>query len=68
MIAEKMKELVSNSSVIRKMFEEGKQMAQIHGAENVCDFSLGNPNLAAPNTVNEALEAVIKEEFFSMVI
>lgn len=62
MIAEKMKELVSNSSVIRKMFEEGKQMAQIHGAENVCDFSLGNPNLAAPNTVNEALEAVIKEE------
>ncbi len=62
MIAEKMKELVSNSSVIRKMFEEGKQMAQIHGAENVCDFSLGNPNLAAPNTVNEALEAVIKQE------
>lgn len=62
MIAEKMKELVSNSSAIRKMFEEGKQMAQIHGAENVCDFSLGNPNLAAPNTVNEALEAVIKDE------
>lgn len=62
MIAKKMKELVSNSSVIRKMFEEGKQMAQIHGAENVCDFSLGNPNLAAPNSVNEALEAVIKQE------
>lgn len=62
MIAEKMEELVSNSSVIRKMFEEGKQLAQIHGRENVCDFSLGNPNLAAPNTVNEALEAILKEE------
>ncbi len=62
MIAEKMKELVSNSSVIRKMFEEGKQLAQIHGAENVCDFSLGNPNLPAPNTVNEALQAILKEE------
>lgn len=62
MIAEKMVGLVSNSSVIRKMFEEGKQMAQRYGAENVCDFSLGNPNLAAPDTVKNALEAILKEE------
>ena len=62
MIAEKMVGLVSNSSVIRKMFEEGKQMAQKYGAENVCDFSLGNPNLAAPDTVKNALEAILKEE------
>ncbi len=62
MIAEKMVGLVSNSSVIRKMFEEGKQMAQKYGAENVCDFSLGNPNLAAPDTVKNAFEAILKEE------
>lgn len=62
MIANKMVSLVSNSSVIRKMFEEGKQLAQIHGAENVCDFSLGNPNLAAPNTVKNAFEEILKEE------
>ena len=42
MIAEKMKELVANSSVIRKMFEEGKNLSEKYGAENVCDFSLGN--------------------------
>ena len=62
MIAEKMKGLVANSSVIRKMFEEGKQMAAIYGAENVCDFSLGNPNLAAPDSVQNALAAIVKEE------
>ncbi|MFV0315224.1 MAG: pyridoxal phosphate-dependent aminotransferase [Anaerotignum sp.] len=62
MIAEKMVDLVSGSSLIRKMFEEGKQLSEIHGAENVCDFSLGNPNLAAPETVNKAFEAILKEE------
>ena len=30
------------------MFEEGKRLAAIHGAENVYDFSLGNPNVPAP--------------------
>lgn len=62
MIAEKMRNLVANSSVIRKMFEEGKEMAAIYGAENVCDFSLGNPNLAAPDSVRKALEVIIREE------
>lgn len=44
-IADKMKEMVENSSAIRAMFEEGKRMAAIYGAENIYDFSLGNPNL-----------------------
>ena len=48
MIAEKMKKLVNNSSAIRAMFEEGKKMAEKYGAENVYDFSLGNPNVPAP--------------------
>lgn len=62
MIAEKMKELVANSSVIRKMFEEGKNLSEKYGAENVCDFSLGNPNLAAPDGIKNAIKAVIEEE------
>lgn len=62
MIAEKMKELVANSSVIRKMFEEGKNLSERYGAENVCDFSLGNPNLAAPESIKNAVKAVIEEE------
>ena len=58
MIADKMKNLVKNSSAIRAMFEEGKKMAQEYGAENVYDFSLGNPNVPAPPEVKEA---IIKE-------
>lgn len=62
MIAEKMKGLVANSSVIRQMFEEGKNLSEKYGAENVCDFSLGNPNLAAPESIKKAVKAVIEEE------
>lgn len=38
------------------MFEEGKRLAAIYGAENVYDFSLGNPNLPAPSQVADALK------------
>lgn len=58
MIADSMKGFVKNSSAIRAMFEEGKKMAQEYGAENVYDFSLGNPNVPAPAEVKKA---IIKE-------
>ena len=51
MISKKMNPLVQNNSVIRVMFEEGKRLAAIYGAENVYDFSLGNPNVPAPQEV-----------------
>ncbi len=60
MISKKMEGLVKGSSVIRAMFEEGKQMAAKYGAENVFDFSLGNPNVAAPAEVNEAIMDIVK--------
>ena len=59
MIAESMKALVKGSSVIRAMFEEGNRLARIYGAENVYDFSLGNPNVAAPAEVNQAIKDVV---------
>lgn len=62
MISEKMSVLVKNSSVIRAMFEEGKRLAQIYGAENVFDFSLGNPSVEPPIEIKEALLQVIQEE------
>ena len=62
MIADKMVNLVNNSSVIRAMFEEGKRLAGIYGAENVYDFSLGNPNVPAPKAVNQAIKDIINEE------
>ena len=55
MISGKMKPLVENNSVIRVMFEEGKRLAAIYGAENVYDFSLGNPNVPAPPEVEQAI-------------
>ncbi|HKL99214.1 MAG TPA: pyridoxal phosphate-dependent aminotransferase [Mobilitalea sp.] len=62
MISEKMIDLVKNSSVIRAMFEEGKRLAGIYGAENVYDFSLGNPSVEPPVEIKEALIQVINEE------
>lgn len=62
MISEKMKAFTKNSSAIRAMFEEGKRLAAIHGAENVFDFSLGNPNVAAPIEVKDAIIEILKEE------
>lgn len=62
MIAEKMKGMVANSSAIRAMFEEGNRLAGIYGAENVYDFSLGNPNVAAPEAVKQAILELLEEE------
>lgn len=62
MISERMVPLVENNSAIRMMFEEGKRMAGIYGAENVYDFSLGNPNVPAPEAVKEAITDVLDEE------
>lgn len=62
MIAEKMKDLVNNNSVIREMFEEGKRLAKIHGKENVYDFSLGNPSVPVPNKINEIIKKIVDTE------
>ena len=55
MIAEKMKEMVANSSAIRAMFEEGNRLRAKYGADKVFDFSLGNPSVPAPDSVREAI-------------
>ncbi len=62
MISDKMKVLVSNSSIIRSMFEEGKRLASIYGAENVFDFSLGNPNVEPPKEVKDEILKILSEE------
>lgn len=62
MISEKMIDLVNNSSVIRAMFEEGQRLAGIYGAENVYDFSLGNPNVPAPEAVKTTMMELLNNE------
>lgn len=67
MISKKMVELVKNSSVIRAMFEEGKKLAAIYGAENVYDFSLGNPSVEAPEAIKKAVVDIITQESSKLV-
>ena len=59
MVSQKMYELGSRRSEIRELFEYGlKRKAEI-GAENVFDFSLGNPSVPAPDCVKEALADLV---------
>ncbi len=67
MISNKMIGLVQNSSIIRAMFEEGKKLAAIHGAENVYDFSLGNPNVEPPKEIKEAIVDILTNESSNLV-
>ena len=62
MISKKMENMVANSSAIRAMFEEGNRLAQKYGAENVFDFSLGNPNVPAPESVKKAIIDLLDDE------
>ena len=56
MYNEKMYGLGSHRSVIRELFEFGKKRAAEVGADKVYDFSLGNPNVPAPDCVKAAIE------------
>src|SRR6266567_4240893 len=47
-IAAKIQAFIESASWIRKMFEEGERLRKIHGADNVYDFTLGNPNVEPP--------------------
>lgn len=62
MVSEKMLALGSNRSTIRELFEYGKQRAAIVGAENIYDYSLGNPSVPAPAAVNEAIKEILDSE------
>jgi len=60
-ISEKMKGFAKTSSWIRKMFEEGARMKAVHGADNIYDFSLGNPDAPPPAKYNDVIEKIIKD-------
>ena len=61
MLNQTMRKLGEERSVIREIFEYGNlRKAQI-GAENVFDFSLGNPSVPAPECVQEEAERLLRE-------
>ena len=61
MLNEKAYALGANRSVIRDLFEYGRQRAAIVGEENVFDYSLGNPSIPAPKAVDDAIRAVLQD-------
>jgi len=62
MVSDAMLQLGTARSVIRELFEYGKKRAAEVGAENVFDFSLGNPSVPAPDAVNETAMRILREQ------
>jgi len=61
-IANQIKESLSSSSMIRKMFEEGIQLKKLHGADKVFDFSLGNPDVEPPSAFHDLFVKLANED------
>ena len=57
-----MVELGEKRSIIRELFEYGNKRKAEIGAENVFDFSIGNPSVPAPKELSEELCRLISEE------
>ena len=53
--------LGANRSCIRDLFEYGKARAAVVGAENVYDYSIGNPSIPAPALVEETIRQVLSD-------
>ncbi len=58
-ISKKIEGIIAGASFIRKMFEEGARLKAQFGAENVYDFSLGNPNVPPPEKFNQILRETV---------
>ena len=61
-VSAKIADFMERSSWIRKMFEEGARLKQLHGPENVFDFSLGNPNLEPSAGLKKAIAAAASNQ------
>jgi len=61
-ISKKMNDFAQSSSWIRKMFEEGARLKAEFGAENVFDFSLGNPDLPPPPEFQKTLVILAQKD------
>ncbi len=55
MISKKMSAALESGICIRDIFEEGKKLAAVYGAENIFNFTIGNPSIEPPEVVTKAL-------------
>ena len=60
-ISTKVQGAIERSSWIRRMFEEGAALIAQHGAENVFDFTLGNPSVEPPEAFHRELRRIADE-------
>ena len=60
-VAKSIQDQMEHASWIRRMFEEGIRLREERGAENVFDFSIGNPEVEPPEAVIAALRRVVQE-------
>ena len=61
MISDKMSGLLKRSAAMSSMYTEAARLRELYGAENLYDFSMGNPYLAAPESIKEAGIKVLQE-------
>ena len=66
MVSEKILANLKRSSWIRAMFEQGENLRKKYGADNVYDFSLGNPDLEPPQKVKEVLKKTVLSDIPKM--
>ena len=62
MFVQSMYELGSKRSCIRELFDYGLRKAREIGAENVYDYSIGNPSVPAPGAVHNAIVEILEKE------
>jgi aspartate aminotransferase len=60
-VAKKIADAAQCSSWIRQMFEEGARLAEVHGCDQVFDFSIGNPNLEPPKEFDAVMEELLHD-------
>lgn len=61
-VSKKVRGFISQSSWIRMMFEEGNRLRKQYGAENIFDFSIGNPSVDPPPEFKKALHQIASED------
>lgn len=62
MVSKRMYQSLESSICIRDIFEEGKKLAAVYGKENIFNFSIGNPSVAPPAVINEAIKEILDTE------
>jgi aspartate aminotransferase len=60
-ISKRIAEASKGSSWIRKMFEEGRRLTELHGCDSVFDFSIGNPCVEPPAEFQQVLEELARD-------